>query len=177
VEVGPVVSANANTIPEKTNPLKAPATEKVVISGLKKLKDLEEDFLAKHRHKVAVPLTLEGIQEAWSNYSESVDSPSLKQFMQDAELSLAEERLMIRVGTQMAKGMIQQDSGIMEYLREKLDNPDITMSVEVDSTLTPERIVEEKGPTTPKEIFVHLAEKNPLLYELQKRFDLTVDAS
>jgi hypothetical protein len=155
----------------------APVAEKVVISGLKKLKDLEQDFLTKHRQKVTVPLTLEGMLDAWNTYSETVDSPSLKQFMQDAELSLADERLMIRVGTQMAKGMIQQDSGIMEYLREKLDNPDITMNVEVDTTLAPERIMEDKGPTTPKEIFVHLAEKNPLLYELQKRFDLTVDAS
>lgn len=154
-----------------------PIAEKVVISGLKNLKNLEQDFLTKHRHKVAVPLTLEGMLDAWNTYSETVDSPSLKQFMQDAELNLADERLMIRVGTQMAKGMIQQDSGIMEYLRDKLDNPDITMNVEVDTTLAPERIVEDKGPTTPKEIFVHLAEKNPLLYELQKRFDLTVDAS
>ena len=76
---------------------------------------------------------------------------------------------------QMARGMIQQDTALMSNLRETLSHPHLGMFLEIDSSRAPVREEEDNGPTTPREIYDHMAAKNPLLNELRKRFDLSVD--
>jgi len=49
------------------------------------------------------------------------------------------------------------------------------MMLEVDTSRAPVRESDDSGPSTPREIYEHLAAKNPLLHELRKRFDLSVD--
>lgn len=113
--------------------------------------------------------------EVWNEYAAGVDSPSLRQFLQDAEVRIHGERLQVIVGTQMARGMIQQDTALMSALRERLHQPMLGMMLEVDTSRAPVRESDDSGPSTPREIYEHLAAKNPLLHELRKRFDLSVD--
>lgn len=142
---------------------------------LRSLKSLEEDFKSRHRETGPKEITAAMIEEARATYIEGVDSPSLRQFLQEAQVHVEGERLRMVVGTQMAKGMIQQDTALMPWLRERLGHPALGMSIEVDPSLAPQREEEPGGPSTPREVFEHLAAKNPLLHELHKRFDLTVE--
>lgn len=142
---------------------------------LRSLKRLEQDFILKQQEREEVVLDDERIRMAWTEYASGVDSPSLKQFLHEAEVSLEGERIKVIVGTQMARGMIQQDSRLMPALREQLFIPGLGMRIEVDPGRAPVREEDPQLPTTPREIFEHLAARNPLLHELRKRFDLTVE--
>jgi len=120
-------------------------------------------------------LTEEGIREAWEAYAGQAESPSLRQFLMDAELKLTGERITVVVGTQMARGMIQQDTNLMPFIRDHVRYANLGIVLEVDPSKAPERDESDDTPTTPREIFDHLAEKNPMLHELRKRFDLRID--
>lgn len=139
------------------------------------LQNLEREFRQRQLSREVVELTIEKVMEVWHEYAAGVDSPSLRQFLQDAEVRIHGERLHVIVGTQMARGMIQQDTALMSALREKLQQPMLGMLLEVDTSRAPVRDTEESGPTSPREIYEHLAAKNPLLHDLRKRFDLSVD--
>ncbi|MCO6486437.1 MAG: hypothetical protein J5I41_11745 [Saprospiraceae bacterium] len=145
------------------------------VGRLRSLKRLEQDFILRQQEREEVVLDDERIRMAWQEYASGVDSPSLKQFLHEAEVSLEGERIKVIVGTQMARGMIQQDSRLMPALREQLFTPGLGMRIEVDPARAPVREEDPQLPTTPREIFEHLAARNPLLHELRKRFDLTVE--
>lgn len=143
--------------------------------SLKSLSNLEKAFILKQQEQEDVELNLEHIRDAWELYASQADSPSLRQFLMDAELQLTGERITVMVGTQMARGMIQQDTDLMPFIRDRVRHPNLGMILEVDPSLAPERDATDDTPTTPREIFDHLAEKNPMIHELRKRFDLRID--
>ncbi len=143
--------------------------------GLKSLSSLEKAFILKQQEQEDVELDLDQIRAVWEEYAEKAESPSLRQFLMDAQISLQGERITVVVGTQMARGMIQQDTDLMPFIREQVRYPNLGMLLEVDTRLAPERDTTDDTPTTPREIFDHLAEKNPMIHELRKRFDLRID--
>lgn len=142
---------------------------------MKSLSNLEKAFILKQQEQEDVELNLEHIRDVWELYASQADSPSLRQFLMDAELQLTGERITVMVGTQMARGMIQQDTDLMPFIRDRVRHPNLGMILEVDPSLAPERDATDDTPTTPREIFDHLAEKNPMIHELRKRFDLRID--
>lgn len=159
---------------DKTVPV--PKAKPSPVGGsLKSLSNLEKAFILKQQEQEEVVLTVEGIREAWEAYAEQAESPSLRQFLMDAELKLTGERITVIVGTQMARGMIQQDTNLMPFIRERVRYANLGMVLEVDLSRAPERDDSNDTPSTPREIFDHLAEKNPMLHELRKRFDLRID--
>jgi hypothetical protein len=166
---------NTETPASKSVPQTPPAGAAPGIGKLRSLKSLEQDFRARQQDEADRELTVEEVQAAIQIFVQGVESPSLRQFLQEAEVALEGERLRLIVGTQMAKGMIQQESSLMPALREALGHPGLGMRIEVDSSKAPQRDEEPGGPSTPREIFEHLATKNPLLLELHKRFDLSVE--
>lgn len=143
--------------------------------SLKSLSNLEKAFILKQQEQEDVELNLGHIREVWELYASQADSPSLRQFLMDAVLQLTGERITVMVGTQMARGMIQQDTDLMPFIRDRVRHPNLGMILEVDPSLAPERDATDDTPTTPREIFDHLAEKNPMIHELRKRFDLRID--
>lgn len=161
------------------SPVSAPSPQSASTGGssgkLRSLKSLEKDFMSRVQDMGPREITVTMVEEARAAYIEGVDSPSLRQFLQEAQLQVEGERLRMIVGTQMAKGMIQQDTALMPWLRERLGHPGLGMAIDVDPALAPQREEEPGGPTTPREIFELLATKNPLLLELHKRFDLAVE--
>lgn len=173
----PVATAEEPTpspIPEHT-----PVTQlhPGIIRPIRGLQDFEQDFLKQEQQRIQVELTPENVKALWEEYAEQVESPSLRQFLLEADILVTEGRINVLVGTQMAKGMIQQESGLNQMLRERLGHHDLGMQVEVDPDKAPLPTKSNQGPSTPKEIFEHLAVKNPLLHELRRRFDLTVESS
>lgn len=131
--------------------------------------------MVKKQDQQPLDISAPQVKAALDAYAETVESPSLRQFLLDAEVQLEGERVRLIVGAQMARGMIQQDTQLMTSLRETLRHPNLGMLIEFDPARAPVREEVPGGPTTPREIYEHLAEKNPLLHELRQRFDLTME--
>jgi hypothetical protein len=180
VEAEPVSDATPDSpvaIPHAVDKTVPPPKAKPspVGGSLKSLSSLEKAFILRQQEQEEVELDLDQIRVVWEEYAEKADSPSLRQFLLDAQIKLKGERITVVVGTQMARGMIQQDTDLMPFIREQVRYPNLGMVLEVDTSLAPERDTSDDAPTTPREIFDHLGEKNPMLYELRKRFDLRID--
>jgi hypothetical protein len=70
---------------------------------------------------------------------------------------------------------VRQEDGLVEHLRATLKAPGILMRVEVDKSSALEPPPKPKRLMTSKEKYLEMRETNPLLQEMQKRFDLRPD--
>ena len=70
----------------------------------------------------------------------------------------------------LQKDFNEQKTNILAYIRKELSNYKINLQVEVNSAQG-----ENDTPYTPSEKFKKLAEKNPAMNELKKRFDLDIE--
>lgn len=138
--------------------------------------EIKEEEETQSTTESADPLTLEQVQEAWKAYMEQCDQESVKVIMRNAELSLkSEEELHVEVSSNLAENTIRQEGGLMDFLREKLTAPKLLMSLHVDKTKGPEPPPKPKRLMSSKEKYLEMRETNPLLQEMQKRFDLRPD--
>jgi DNA polymerase-3 subunit gamma/tau len=70
----------------------------------------------------------------------------------------------------LEKDLNENKTSLLAFLRKNLSNYSIDLNVKVEaSPLTNE------NPYTPSEKFKKLAEKNPLINELKKKFDLEIE--
>ena len=74
-----------------------------------------------------------------------------------------------------AENTVRQEDGLVEHLRKVLQSPNILMRVEVDKSNAPEPPPKPKRLMSSKEKYLAMRETNPLLQEMQKRFDLRPD--
>jgi len=81
------------------------------------------------------------------------------------------------VGTQFAKGVIVQESSLIEYIRYKTGINDIQMVIEVDSSKAPEDLHGGVRIMTNKEKYELMCESNPLVEKMKSTFNLKVDHS
>ncbi len=148
------------------------------LPSLTSLEDLEE-ALEEESSKEEVPaeaLRLEDVQPHWEQYIEMVQSPSLKSTLKRAELLLNEAQIKISVGSKISRELIQQESGLMPYLRNQLKRNDLSLLIEIDQSKAPlEKKEKPKTLLTPKEKYEHMKAQNPLIEDLRKRFDLKPD--
>jgi DNA polymerase-3 subunit gamma/tau len=79
---------------------------------------LEEE--SQQEKSPAEELTINKLQPHWKKYIEMVESPSLKSTLKRAELELEGVQLRIKVGSKINRELIQQESGLMRYLRNQL---------------------------------------------------------
>ena len=117
------------------------------------------------------------MKKVWLEYSETVTSPSVKSVLRNAETTIVnEDNILITVGSTMAKGMIQQEYSLMNFIRKGLNHNKLIMEVKIDpSKITVEDKPKPKKLTTPKDKYDKMMEINPLVDELRKRFDLKID--
>ena len=113
-------------------------------------------------------------QEAWSAYSNKITSPSLRNTLKNATIKVAQKNIEVTVGSGLAKEMLQQEGLLIHYLREELSCKGLTMEILVDQSKTPELPKKPKILTT-KEKFDKMRQKNPMVDEMRKRFDLKPD--
>jgi len=140
------------------------------------MEKIKEEEKAQDTSESAEPLTLEKVKEAWETYIAQCDQESVKVIMRNAELSLkSEEELHVEVSSNLAENTIRQEDGLMDFLREKLTAPKLLMSLHVDKTKGPEPPPKPKRLMSSKEKYLEMRETNPLLQEMQKRFDLRPD--
>ena len=147
---------------------------------ISKLDELDEAVLnndAAEEGTVSL-LTQEALQTAWNKYLQTVSSNSVKATLQNADrlLKADEKKLLVTVGTQMAKSQLQQESDLMPYLREQLNTKTLALEIQIDSSKAISKN-EPKHPKalTEKEKYLKLTEVNDLVHEMRKRFDLKID--
>ncbi len=122
----------------------------------------------------AEELTLERAEEAWNQYIDALEQESVKAIMRNTVLKLEQGNLLATVSSSLAENTIRQENNLMEYLREVLAAPELAMSIEVDKS----KVVEpprRKRMLSSKDKYLAMRETNPLLQEMQQRFDLRPD--
>ncbi len=142
------------------------------------LDDLEEAY-EEEAPEVVKPkeaINPETLRAAWDQFSDTVQSPSLKATLKRAELEIEDAQITVVIGSTMAKELIQQENKLMPFIRKQLQRDDLTMKLKVDQSKMPEEaIVKPKKLLTIKEKYDLMKEQNPLIDNLRKKFELKPD--
>ncbi|MDX1666145.1 MAG: DNA polymerase III subunit gamma/tau, partial [Saprospiraceae bacterium] len=164
--------------PEEERPAVPAETEKKPhLPRLKRLDDVLEEVKeddANGRNRQSAELTLEAVREVWSTYLEKHEQKTVRQLLADIDLELKGLQLIARVGTSLVKNALRQETELMERLRDAFHQPELSLIIKLDKSLAPDR-PKRKKPLTDMEKFQKLHEKNPLIREAQKRFNLRFD--
>ena len=68
------------------------------------------------------------LANTWKAYAEKIDSPSVKAAFHKAEVSVKDElTIAVQVGSQMAKGMIQQEKDLIPFIRKHIPIANLAM--------------------------------------------------
>jgi len=146
-------------------------------TGMLSLEAFDDEVIkeGEQESEITLDLKLEDVQQAWSKYaSAEVESPSLKNTLNNAELSFEDQQITAIVGSTMKQSLIQQDNKLMDFLKGELNNPLLTLSCQVDPSKKTE-IIEKPKMLTPKEIYDQMKQENAQVEEMRKRFDLGID--
>ena len=115
--------------------------------------------------------TEEELRMAWKNCANEMTDNHLKSILLHVNPTLkANDAIEIHAINSEQMQYIQQNSGqIIEYLSSKLKNNRINFEIEIKEDDT------ESLPFTAREKYAYMADKNPLLNELVREFDLRLD--
>ncbi len=119
-------------------------------------------------------LSLEELTSAWQQYIDESEQPdAVKMLWQDAELQLEKKHITAIAASSLAENAIREESGLIEYIRHYFDDTELTFSIKkTEKKQAPPKI---QKILTVKEKYLKMRETNPLLQELQSRFDLRPD--
>lgn len=124
-------------------------------------------------------LTPELVQATWNEYTEALNSGSAKVMLKNAEIELNNSSLTVRVGSTMAQNTIRDEKSLVSFLREKFGIRDLSLNIVIDESkraaMEATTVSEKPKVMGAKEVYAELVKKNPLLADLQKRFDLRLD--
>jgi DNA polymerase III subunit gamma/tau len=122
---------------------------------------------------------LENAQIEWSKYAIGIESPTLRNAMKDAELSIeSPDYLVAKVGLQVQKNLIlEEQTRLLDALRELLHDKSVKLKINIDE----EKFEAQKILNAPKKIlstrekFDQMKEVNPVLGELVQRFEMKLE--
>jgi len=118
------------------------------------------------------PFTENELIETWRLYASKLKEEILLNNTMNhcTPRMLSESVFEVKVNTDINKQYLEENSlSILTFIREKLQNDDITMTIIVSE----ENII--KRALTTREIFDELAEENPSLLKLSEEFGLELD--
>jgi DNA polymerase III subunit gamma/tau len=143
------------------------------LDSMAKLIEEEEAILAQAVSK----LSYENLVDSWKKYAEVQESPSAKMAIMAAQLDLNDKKITARVGTELAKGFIQSEFKLCDFLRFDLNEQSLTLEVVYDQTLAPD---EASAPLpkkflSPREKLKLMMEVNPLVKDLAVKLNLKPD--
>jgi DNA polymerase-3 subunit gamma/tau len=150
--------------------------------GTKKLMSLDElddeidEIDGQASNEGPKEITEEILQKTWEEYIDSVEQMTTKTILKSAEVKLVDGEIIIMVGSTLGENTVRQENNLMVFLREKLQNPKLVMKVEIDpEKALANNIPKRKKPMTDSEKYWKMKERNPLVDEMRKRFDLKFD--
>lgn len=113
--------------------------------------------------------TEDELQKTWELFAEGLNEEKLlKNTMILYKPKMLDNTVFeVEVNTEINKNYLDDhSSAILSYLRQSLQNDDITMTIKISESTT------VKKPLTSREIFDELVQKNPSLQKLSDEFDL-----
>ena len=113
--------------------------------------------------------TEQQLQTAWQTFAENlIEEKLLKNTMMLYRPKMLGNTVFeVEVNTEINKNYLDDHgNAILSYLRERLQNDDITMAIKISEAIT------VKKPLTSREIFDDMVQKNPSLQKLSDEFDL-----
>ncbi len=132
---------------------------------------------ASQKAQLESKLSLENAWAEWQAFANATPSPSLRQAMSAAHLSLEGDMLTITVGLAVHRSLIQEElNHLRDVIRKNLHAPNATVRVVLDERKAP--VSEQPKPRrflTAKEKLDQMAQNNPAVLDLLKRFDLKID--
>jgi DNA polymerase III subunit gamma/tau len=119
-------------------------------------------------------LTLDDLKEAWDAYIDFIDKDSVKTMLRGAEIDISPEQITVTVGSALAESTVRQETGLMEFLRNKLHAPLLALSIKLDPSRSNAAPAKPKR-LTDSEKYHAMRAINPLVDEVRKRFDLSLE--
>lgn len=136
---------------------------------------LEEEEMEEAESVALDKLDKELLQNTWNDYIGQIKSASVKTVFQSASVKIKDDvTIAVEVGSQMAKGMIQQEKELVSFLRRHIPIPTLAMEINIDTERAKE-LVKTKKILSIKEKYALMQAKNPLVEELRVRLDLKPD--
>lgn len=119
-------------------------------------------------------LTLDDLKEAWAGYIDSIDKDSVKTILRGAEIDISPEQVTVTVGSALAENTVRQETDLMGFLRERLHAPLLALQIKLDPSRS------NAAPARPKRLtdsekYHAMRAINPLVDEMRKRFDLSLE--
>ncbi len=153
------------------------AIQKTSGFSLKAIKKKKELMAEKEKNKPQEierfsAFTEEDMQKAWSAYAKKIEKRGNKILasVYNSDIpKLKGKKICIELPNETMKISVMQDqSSLMKYLKEQLDNTEISLEIEVN------HVQEKKYAFTPREKYQKLAEVNPAIETLRKTFELDI---
>lgn len=136
------------------------------------LAEVEED-LDQQPQEIPI-LTLEEVRQSWNEYIEQHEKNSVKMLLKNVEVDLQESELIARVGSKLAESSVREETDLMDFLRAKLQHPELSLRIAIDPSLVVEPPKRQK-PLNAKDKYRLMNEVNPQIRELITRFGMRPD--
>lgn len=144
--------------------------------GMLSLDAIEKEIQNQEEKEIRQPesISAEELEQAWQSYLDRVESNYIRSVLTDAKRSIKEDAVVMIVGSKHAYNTVLEEMALMEHLRQQLKVPHLQRDIRVDEQ-------KRQAPPPPKKIlkprdkFIQMRETNPLVSEIQKRFDLNPD--
>lgn len=166
-------NTSAPSYAESSGPKDALSTPK-----LGSLKDIQKRAAQaiKTSSDSAVEIKIETFEKTWQKYLETVELPTLKTILTQVELSLDNTRLLIKVGSNHSKNIIQLEHTLLENLRRAVSDKRLEIAIVID----PEKAKQSeenlpKKAMSNKEKYELMRETNPAIDDLIRVLKLKID--
>jgi DNA polymerase-3 subunit gamma/tau len=182
IKATPVVkekqAAYSSPTPPNTNhhtPLKKEETVKLgSLSAIEALVAQEE---AKEQEIETLPFNQENLTQLWNEYIENIESQSTKAAFKSSKFHIEGEYIIINATSAFTQSTVKEEFDFLPFLKEKFRLKNLFLTVQVDKAVKKEQEEQQKKlqkakPLSDREKFILMSKGNPLLYELQKKFDL-----
>lgn len=145
--------------------------------SLKAIQKKKELIAAKEKNKPKEierfsEFTEEEMQKAWTAYSNKIEKRGNKILasVYNSDIpKLNGKEICIELPNETMKiSVLQDQSSLMKFLKEELDNTEISLEIKVN------HVQEKKYAFTPREKYQKLAETNPAIENLRKTFELDI---
>ncbi len=115
------------------------------------------------------------LNNTWKAYIEQLESPSVRAAFQKSEVKVKDAiTIEIQVGSQMAKGMIQQEKNLIPFIRKRIPISNLAMEINIDASKS-KQLIQPKKVLSVKDKYELMRKKNPMVHELRLRLDLKPD--
>ena len=156
----------------------SPGIRKTVsISGKKKadVEKIQESILVEPIPIDNNPVEINKLTECWTHYASGLHTDgrmALHFAMVKRKPEIESDSIISFTVDNVAleKDLIENKTSLLSFLRKNLSNFSLELNVKVEASP-----VTDENPYTPSEKFKKLAEKNPLINELKKKFDLEIE--